>query len=128
MGVKRTLGEVLTARGRYAEADSILRDVLAIERGMLPKQHIDLGRTLFAYGKLHLAMGDARVQRARERLFGSWEMNWIAYNDAHDVTLPGSKRGSLPYFMYPQAEIASSRIDPLDPDNFRYRITVKEVD
>jgi hypothetical protein len=27
--------------------------------------------------------------RLRTRLFGSWEMNWIAYNVAHDVALPG---------------------------------------
>ena len=76
----------------------------------------------------NLPMGDARVKRARERLFGSWEMNWIAYNHAHDVTLPGSRRGLLPYFMYPEAETAIGRIDPLDPDNFRYRITAKEIE
>ena len=65
--------------------------------------------------------------RARQRLFGSWEMNWIAYNDAYDVTLPGSTRGALPYFMYPQAETANGRLDPLDPDTFKYRITVEEI-
>jgi len=30
------------------------------------------------------------VKKARARLFGSWEMNWMAYNFAHDVALPGS--------------------------------------
>jgi choline dehydrogenase-like flavoprotein len=25
------------------------------------------------------------VKQARARLFGSWEMNWMAYNFAHDV-------------------------------------------
>jgi hypothetical protein len=54
-------------------------------------------------------------------------MNWIAYNYAHDVTLPGASRGSLPYFMYPQGETARGRLDSLDPENFRYSITVKEV-
>jgi hypothetical protein len=29
--------------------------------------------------------------------------------------------------MYPQAETADARIDPLDPDNFKYEISVKEL-
>jgi hypothetical protein len=29
--------------------------------------------------------------------------------------------------MYPQAEIAGTRLDCLDPDDFRYRITSREV-
>jgi transglutaminase-like putative cysteine protease len=67
-----------------------------------------------------------RVRAARARLFGSWEMNWIGFNYAHDVVLAGAKRGSIPYFMHPQAETASNRIDSLDPDAFRYEISVKE--
>ena len=60
LGVKRTLGEVLTVRGRYADADSLLGGVLAIERGALPSQHVDLARTLMAYGSLHVAMSDPK--------------------------------------------------------------------
>lgn len=59
--------------------------------------------------------------------FGSWEMNWIAFNYAHDVVLPGSKRGALPFFMYPQAETKNGRLDSLDPDAFKYAITSREV-
>jgi transglutaminase-like putative cysteine protease len=59
--------------------------------------------------------------------FGSWEMNWIGYNDAHDVTLPGSSRATVPFFMYPQAETDNGRINPLDPDDFKYRISAHEV-
>ena len=36
-------------------------------------------------------------------------MNWIAFNDAHDVVLPGSKGKPLPFLMYPQAEVAGTR-------------------
>jgi hypothetical protein len=53
-------------------------------------------------------------------------MNWMAYNDAHDVALPGSNR-VLPFLMYPQAETAAAPINSLDPDNFRYRISTREV-
>lgn len=72
-------------------------------------------------------LNDDVVKKARTRLFGSWEMNWIAYNFAHDVTLPGSTRAPIGFLMYPQAETAGGRLDCLDPDNFRYEITAKEV-
>jgi hypothetical protein len=75
----------------------------------------------------HLTLSDDQVRSARQRLFGSWEMNWIAYNYAHDVVLPKSRRGPLGFFMYPQAETADGRLDSLDPDAFRYEIVAREV-
>jgi len=70
---------------------------------------------------------DEMVRRARARLFGSWEMNWMAYNFAHDVMLPGSNRGPIGFLMYPQAETSEGRLDPLDPDHFRYEVRAREV-
>jgi len=40
----------------------------------------------------------------RPKLFGAWEMNWLAFNTANDFALPNSKGGKLTFFMYPQAE------------------------
>jgi len=60
-------------------------------------------------------------------LLGSWEGNWLAYNVAHDVTLPGAKGPKLAFLMYPQAETADGRLDPYDPDNFKYTITTREI-
>jgi transglutaminase-like putative cysteine protease len=70
---------------------------------------------------------DEMVAKARTRLFGSWEMNWMAFNFGHDVELPGSTGEPLAFFMYPQAETASGRLDTLDPANFKYEITSKEL-
>jgi len=70
---------------------------------------------------------DEMVRKARQRLFGSWEMNWMAYNFAHDVPLPGSSGRAIPFLMYPQAEIAQGRVDSLDADAFRYEITSREI-
>lgn len=95
--------------------------------GWVPVDPADVRKVVLEEPPGNLPIADERVARTRARLFGSWEMNWIAYNTAHDVALPGSTRGRLPYFMYPQAEIASGRVDPLDPESFRYRITVKEI-
>jgi transglutaminase-like putative cysteine protease len=70
---------------------------------------------------------DPKVQTARVKLFGSWEMNWLAYNTAADVKLPNSPGDPLPFFMYPQAETANERRDSLDADSVRYRLTSREI-
>ena len=54
-------------------------------------------------------------------------MNWIAFNDAHDVALPGSTGKPLPFLMYPQAEVGGARRDSLDPEHFKYTITAREM-
>jgi transglutaminase-like putative cysteine protease len=66
----------------------------------------------------------APVNRA---LFGGWEGNWLAYNFAHDVALPGSKLATIGFLMYPQAETRGERVDSLDPETFKYKITAREV-
>ena len=66
----------------------------------------------------------APVYRA---LYGGWEGNWMGYNVAHDVALPGSRGAKLGFFMYPQAETRGERVDSLDPDTFKYRITAREI-
>ncbi len=70
---------------------------------------------------------DPMVVAARKRLFGSWEMNWLAYNYAHDLSLPGSSKGKVGFLMYPQSETAEGRLDSLDPANFKYVITAREI-
>jgi transglutaminase-like putative cysteine protease len=96
--------------------------------GWVPVDPADVRKVVLEEPPGNLAMTDERVVRARAQLFGAWESNWIAFNTAHDVALPGSTRAPLPYFMYPQAEIDSGRLDSLDPDAFRYGIVVKELD
>jgi hypothetical protein len=75
------------------------------------------------YGRL----ADPRVGALRDRLFGAWEMNWIAFNDAHDVELPGATGAAVPFLMYPQAELDGVRRDSLDPVRFRYTMTARAL-
>lgn len=71
---------------------------------------------------------DPLVSPVNRALFGGWEGNWLAFNSAHDVALPGSTvGGKLGFLMYPQAENANGRYDSLDPDHFRYTITAREL-
>ncbi|PPE69045.1 transglutaminase domain-containing protein [Caldimonas thermodepolymerans] len=68
------------------------------------------------------------VAPVRAGLFGNWEGNWIGWNTANDLMLPGSAgKASLPFLMYPNGENDSGRFDELSPDTFRYRIQGREI-
>ncbi|MCC6160846.1 MAG: transglutaminase domain-containing protein [Nitrosomonas sp.] len=64
------------------------------------------------------------ISQLREKLFGSWEMNWVAFNDGENVDLgKGCAAGKLPFFAYPHAEIDGRQQDSLTPESFSYKIT-----
>jgi hypothetical protein len=70
---------------------------------------------------------DPRVAPVAKALFGGWEGNWVGWNTANDITLPGSKAGPLPFLMYPQGEDARGRLDELASKAFSYTISAKEL-
>ena len=109
-------------KGQHCRVEVYLR-----EHGWVPVDPADVRKVALEEPPGNRPLGDEIVSRARKSLFGSWEMNWMAYNYAHDVELPGSAHKPVVYFMYPQAETSGGRIDPFDPDNFKYEITVKEI-
>jgi transglutaminase-like putative cysteine protease len=112
----------VATKGQHCRAEVYLR-----ERGWVPVDPADVRKVALEEAPGNRPLSDQIVSRARGQLFGSWEMNWMAYNYAHDVALPGSAGKPLVYFMYPQAETAEGRVDPFDPDNFKYEINVKEI-
>jgi transglutaminase-like putative cysteine protease len=93
--------------------------------GWVPVDPADVRKVVLEEPPGKLAVGDPKVIAARKRLFGSWEMNWLAYNMGHDIQLPNSSGPKLPYLMYPNGETGGTRLDPLDPDSFKYSIVAK---
>jgi transglutaminase-like putative cysteine protease len=68
------------------------------------------------------------IAPVNKALFGSWEGNWVGWNTAHDVRLPGSGgKSTLPFLMYPQGQNDGGRFDDLAPDSFRYAIAAREL-
>src|SRR5882672_9923273 len=96
--------------------------------GWVPVDPADVRKVVLEEPPGNRPLDDAMVTAARARLFGSWEMNWMAYNFAHDVALPGSRGEPVPFLMYPQAETAEGRIESLDPDAFKYEIIAREIE
>jgi transglutaminase-like putative cysteine protease len=97
-------------------------------RGWVPVDPADVRKVVLEEPPGKLSVSDPKVVAARKRLFGNWEMNWLAYNMGHDIVLPNAARGpKLPYLMYPNGETGGERLDQLDPDAFKYVITAQEI-
>ena len=95
--------------------------------GWVPVDPADVRKVVLEEPPGKLAVDDPKVLAARKRLFGSWEMNWLAYNTGHDIALPHSSGPRLPYLMYINAESGGEMRDQLDPETVRYTITAREV-
>jgi transglutaminase-like putative cysteine protease len=102
-------------------------EVYLTDYGWVPVDPADVRKVVLEEPPGNRPLQDDMVKKARVRLFGSWEMNWMAYNFAHDVVLPGSNGAPVGFLMYPQAETAGGRLDCLDADNFKYEIASKET-
>ena len=113
------LGSANASRGQHCRAEFYAQGI-----GWVPVDPADVRKVVLEEPPGKLALSDPKVVAARKRLFGSWEMNWLAYNTAHDVVLPGSKT-KVPYLMYVNAETGGKVLDQLDPDAVKYSITVK---
>lgn len=115
-------GSALISKAQHCRAETFIAG-----RGWIATDPADVRKVMLEEPPLHLAALNSKVADARKTLFGAWEGNWLAYNFAHDIALPGSSGPKLAFLMYPQAESGASRCDCLDPDHhFRYRITARE--
>ncbi|MGA2712996.1 MAG: transglutaminase-like domain-containing protein [Bryobacteraceae bacterium] len=116
-----------TASENITKAQHCRAEVYIGSHGWVPVDPADVRKVVLEEPPGNRPLDDEMVKKARGRLFGSWEMNWMAYNFAHDVALPGSAGKPVGFLMYPQAETSGIRIDSLDPDTFKYEITSKEI-
>ncbi len=95
--------------------------------GWVPVDPADVRKVVLEEPPGNLAVNDPKVTRMRKQLFGSWEMNWLAYNNGHDIVLPNSGGRKVAFLMYPQAEVGGNLLDSLDPDAFKYEIKAREI-
>jgi transglutaminase-like putative cysteine protease len=115
-------GSAVISKAQHCRAEVYLANF-----GWVPVDPADVRKVALEEPPGNLTIGDPKVEAARTALFGSWETNWLAYNFAHDIALPGSDGPRLGFLMYPQAETAGMRLDCLDPDAFKYTITSREL-
>ncbi len=119
--------KALGKAGDITGAQHCRAEFYAAGYGWIPVDPADVRKVALEEVPGGLAMTDGKVHAARAMLFGKWDMNWVAYNHGHDVTLPGSTEAAAPFLMYPNGETAKGVIDSLDAKQFAYRITSKRV-
>ena len=112
---------------KITKAQHCRAEVYLAQFGWVPVDPADVRKVVLEEPPGNRPLSDEMVASARKRLFGSWEMNWMAYNFAQDIELPGSSGTTLPFLMYPQAQTAEGTLDSLDPDSFKYEITASEL-
>jgi transglutaminase-like putative cysteine protease len=114
------VGSTNVTRAQHCRAEFFAQGV-----GWVPVDPADVRKVVLEEPPANLPLGDPKVQAARKRLFGSWEMNWLAYNMGHDIKLPNSSGPKIPYLMYINAESGGEARDQLDPDSLKYTIMAK---
>ncbi|TXI16923.1 MAG: transglutaminase [Nitrosomonas sp.] len=115
------LGSANASKGQHCRAEFYAQGI-----GWVPVDPADVRKVVLEEPPGNLEINDPKVVAIRQKLFGSWEMNWLAYNTAHDVVLPNS-RIKIPYFMYPNGETGGKMLDQLSPETFQYTITVQQI-
>lgn len=113
--------------GDVSKAQHCRAEVWLERFGWVPVDPADVRKVVLEESPGKLALDDPKVLAARRTLFGAWEMNWLGYNFAHDLPLPGSDGRVVPFLMYPQGESGGRPFDSLDPAAFRYTLTATEI-
>lgn len=113
--------------GDVSKAQHCRCEVFLEDEGWFPLDPADVRKVVL---EEKLALASPEVRALRDRLFGAWEMNWVGYNSATSVELPGAaadQKPSFAFLMYPCAFTSAGQVDCLNPAQFRYAITTREV-
>jgi transglutaminase-like putative cysteine protease len=117
------IGSPSASKAQHCRAEFFARGY-----GWVPVDPADVRKVVLEEPPGNLPLNDPKVVAARKRLFGGWEMNYLAYNMGHDVRLPHAAHPvKLPYLMYTNAEADRELRDQLDPDSLKYSITAREI-
>jgi len=95
--------------------------------GWTPMDAADVRKVMLEEPPKNLPADDSKVSAARAALIGGCEGNWIVFNSAHDLSLPGSAGAPVGFLMCPEGEVGGVRLDCLEPAQFHYRIETREI-
>ncbi|MBL8483908.1 MAG: transglutaminase, partial [Rhodocyclaceae bacterium] len=110
--------------GDISRAQHCRAEFFVAGRGWVPADPADVRKAVL---EENLPLTDARVAALRRKLFGYWEMNWVAFNSARDFMLAPDAGPRVNFLMYPNASDARGLREGLVPDKFAYRIAAREL-
>jgi transglutaminase-like putative cysteine protease len=114
----------LGSSGNISKAQHCRAEFHIAGAGWIPVDPADVRKAIL---QEKLPLKDPKIVALRKRLFGFWEMNWMAYNTARDFSLPNGPKDPFNYLMYPEAEHKGAWLDGIDPNAFKYKITSTEA-
>jgi transglutaminase-like putative cysteine protease len=115
-------GSAEVTKAQHCRADVWLEGL-----GWAPMDAADVRKVMLEQPPKNLSADDPKVIAARAAQIGGCEGNWIAFNCAHDLTLPGSAGAPVGFLVYPEGEVGGVRLDCLEPAAFRYKILAREI-
>lgn len=115
----KTLGR----SGDITGAQHCRAEVYLQGQGWVPVDPADVRKVVL---EEKLPLDNDAVQAFRAKAFGNWEMNWVGFNTARDLVLPGNSIQQN-FFMYPAAFTSRGEVDCLSPKTFAYSISSKEI-
>jgi transglutaminase-like putative cysteine protease len=115
-------GSADVTKAQHCRADVWLEGL-----GWTPMDAADVRKVMLEEPPKNLSADDPKVIAARAALISGCEGNWVAFNCAHDLALPGSAGAPVGFLMYPEGEVGGVRLDCLDPAAFRYKILAREI-
>ena len=82
-----------------------------------------------AIAEENISSADPKLPVFKKLLFGFWEMNWIGFNAAQDITLrSASATDTLPHLIYPTLETTEGRFDSQDSTRMNYSVTATRTE
>ncbi len=115
----------LGAYGNLSSAQHCRAEFYSPGYGWIPVDPADVQK---AIREERLSLSDPKLTVLKKLLFGFWEMNWIAFNAAQDVTLRGSSGKPLPCLIYPVIETLEGRFDSRDSQRMSYHVSASRAD
>ena len=115
----------LGANGNLSGAQHCRAEFYSPGYGWVPVDPADVQK---AIREERLSLSDPKLTVLKKLLFGFWEMNWIAFNAAQDVTLRGSSGKPLPCLIYPVIETLEGRFDSRDSQRMSYHVSASRAD
>src|SRR5258708_12958354 len=87
--------------------------------GWVPVDPADVRKVVLEEKAQPTNLQDPLVQAVRPKLFGGWEMNWMAFNTAADIALPGPTRPKIGFPMYPHPQNPPGRLHTPPPPTLK---------
>jgi len=119
------LFESLGASGNLSAAQQCRAEFYTPGYGWIPVNPSDVRK---AIRDENLGNWDPKLTVLKKLLFGFWEMNWISFNAAQDVSLRGSTGKTLPFLIYPEVESLDGRFDRQASSQFDYQVNASPLD